>query len=77
MSLCRYAGMFGTPGTGAHAYRIANLAVVDVLGTFGLAWILSRMTGWSFATACLVAFATGILAHRLFCVRTTLDALLF
>ena len=32
MSLCQYKDIFGKPGEGAHSYRVANVAVVDVGG---------------------------------------------
>jgi hypothetical protein len=69
--------MFGVPGQGVHSYRIFNIAVVDVLATLVLAFIISLLFNVSFFYTSIVLFALGILFHRLFCVRTTIDKLLF
>jgi len=85
MSLCKYKDIFGKPGEGAHSIRIINIAVSDVLATIILALVihqilLERILGitnisiWWVVIGC---FASGIIAHRLFCVRTTVDKLLF
>ena len=74
---CPYKNLFGAPRTGAHSYRFMGLAVVDVVLTFAAAGLLA----WTFRTpywpTLLVLFVTGIILHRLFCVQTTLDKLLF
>ena len=74
---CKYSNLFGAPNTGPHAYRIANIAVVDVIATVILAWVVSRGLRLQFAWTLLWCFVAGIIAHRIFCVRTTLDRLLF
>lgn len=74
MSLCKYRSIFGEPGTGAHSFRIFNIAVVDVVVTVLAAVLISRRHFWKVLIALFVA---GIVAHRLFCVRTTVDRMLF
>ncbi len=32
-SLCKYSEIFGAPRTGAHAYRVFDLAIVDIVFT--------------------------------------------
>jgi hypothetical protein len=76
MSLCQYQNFFGAPGTGVHSYRIGNVAIVDVLLTIVAAIILAKLFG-NFWIALVVIVLLGILAHRVFCVSTTLDKLLF
>ena len=34
--LCKYKNALGRPGKGIHSFRIANIAVVDVLLTFAI-----------------------------------------
>ena len=69
---------FATPRQGMHAWRLpGDLAGVDVLGTVVIVFILSRLLHGSFWTYLAVAVLLGILAHRLFNVRTTVDKLLF
>ena len=75
--LCEYAGALGTPFEGFHAQRLCGLALWDVIGTVGLAWLLHRVSGWSLWFSLVVMFLLGVLCHRLFCVETTLDGLLF
>ena len=77
MSLCKYKDMFGKPGKGVHSFRIFNIAVVDVLLTILVAYLISKMFHLRFDITLIVLFIFGILAHRVFCVRTTVDKLLF
>lgn len=74
MSLCPYTNIFGRPNEGVHKYRIFNVAVVDTLLTIFAAFLISRRHFW---IVLALLFITGIILHRLFCVRTTIDKLLF
>jgi len=83
--LCAYKDLFGVPGAGLHSYRIMNIAVVDVLATLILAFVVHQfiLEGWldihwiSIWWVIGASFLAGIISHRLFCVRTTVDKLLF
>jgi hypothetical protein len=70
--------MLGKPGEGIHAYRIFDIAVVDVmwtlLGGFLLSLVFPRVPKLYIITG---LFVLGILVHRLFCVRTKIDRLVF
>ena len=77
MDLCKYKNILGVPGQGPHSYRIFNIAIVDVLLTLILAYIISYIYNISFVKTSITLFILGILLHRLFCVRTTIDKLLF
>jgi hypothetical protein len=77
MNLCRYQNVFGAPKEGVHSYRFLNLAVVDVGGTVFIAFLISYFFKLPFLQTCAVCFVLGIVLHRLFCVRTTVDRLLF
>lgn len=77
MNLCKYSNIFGLPNTGLHSIRIANLAIVDVLSTILFAWIVHYFTKWNLWLVIGISFLAGIIAHRIFCVRTTIDKLLF
>ena len=75
---CDYKDALGQVGTGVHSYRLFNIAVVDVLLTVLLAYIIYRFVpGYNFFLVLLACFASGIALHRLFCVRTTVDKALF
>jgi len=76
---CEYKDIFGKVGEGIHSYRIFNIAIVDVLATMVLAGAVQYLffPKYSFWFILLVAFIVGIIAHRMFCVRTTVDKVLF
>ena len=75
--LCNYKNIFGEVGKGAHKYRIFNIAVIDVFFTILVAFIISYFAKVNFWITLLILFLSGIVLHRLFCVRTTIDKLLF
>ena len=74
---CKYKNIAGEPGKGIHSYRIMDVAILDVIGTIIIAFIISYFSGYSFPLVLGVLFFSGIFLHRLFCVRTTIDKLLF
>jgi hypothetical protein len=77
MNLCKYRNMLGVPGKGVHSYRIFNIAIVDVILTLIVAYIISYIFKKSFFWVSIILFVLGIILHRIFCVRTTVDKLLF
>ena len=77
MNLCKYKNLFGKPNTGVHSYRFMNIAIVDVILTIIIAILLSYFLKKSFIYTSIPLFILGIMLHRLFCVRTTIDKLLF
>ena len=77
VDLCKYKDIFGRPREGAHAYRIFNVAVVDVIATVVVAFLIARAFGFVFWKSLVVLFLIGIISHRMFCVRTTVDKWVF
>ncbi len=77
MNLCKYKDILGIPGKGIHSYRIFNIAIADVIMTIIAAFIISYFFKFNFWIVLLILFILGILLHRLFCVRTTIDKLIF
>ena len=77
MNLCKYKDAFGEPGKGVHRFRIFNIAIVDTLLTVLLAYVIAYFSGFSLYYVIPGTFLFGIVLHRLFCVRTTVDKLLF
>lgn len=75
--LCKYKDALGVPGKGIHQYRIFNIAIADVLLTIIVAGIIAWIFKLNFWLVLLILFLLGIILHRLFCVRTTVDKLLF
>ena len=77
INLCKYRNALGVPGKGAHSIRLGGVAIVDVIMTLLGAYIIAYFTRTSFAWTATGFFLLGIILHRLFCVRTTIDKLLF
>ena len=79
--LCKFSNIFGKPNEGLHQYRIFDVAIVDVVLTFVGAYILFILLNNIFNTSyyiyVIVLFLVGVVMHRLFCVRTTVDRALF
>ena len=77
MNLCKYKNILGQPGKGIHSYRLFGVAIADVIMTIIGAYILSLIFKLSFIKTLIFLFLLGIILHRLLCVRTTVDKLLF
>ena len=86
MSLCKYKNIFGEPNTGVHSVRIFNIAIFDVISTIivGVVFyeivivILLKMNDRIKLWMVIVFFfILGIILHRAFCVKTTVDKLIF
>jgi hypothetical protein len=76
-NLCKYRNALGVPGKGVHSVRLGGVAIVDVIMTLVGAYVIAYFTRTSFAWTAAGLFLLGIILHRLFCVRTTIDRLLF
>ena len=74
---CQYKDIFGKVGKGVHKYRIFNVAIVDVIFVIIFGFIISYIFRKNIWLVLLILFVIGIIAHRIFCVRTTVDKLLF
>jgi hypothetical protein len=73
---CKYKNALGIPGKGAHTH-VLGFAVMDITMTIVGGALLAYIFKWSYLWTILILFLLGILLHRLFCVRTTLDKALF
>jgi hypothetical protein len=75
--LCENRNALGVPGKGVHSLRVGGIAIVDVIFTLVGAYIIAYFARTSFAWTAAGLFLLGIIMHRMFCVRTTIDKLLF
>jgi hypothetical protein len=77
--LCKYKNALGIPGKGIHSYRICNLAIVDIIFTLLGARILQILIFPEnhYLLILTALFLLSIVLHRMFCVKTTIDKLLF
>ncbi len=79
---CKYQNIFGEVNKGVHRFRILDIAIVDVCATILFAYIIHFLfpqlfIEYNFIIILATLFLIGIVMHRLFCVRTTIDKLLF
>ena len=79
--MCPYKNIFSEPNTGWHKYRIFNLAIIDIIFTIIGAFLLYQIQyinrNISLLNFTISLFILGIITHHVFCVRTTIDKLLF
>ena len=76
--LCQYKNILGKPGQGIHSYRIFNIAIVDVVLTIIGAYIIYLfLPKINYFVILILLFILGIILHKIFCVRTTIDKYLF
>lgn len=69
---CPFKDIFGKPREGVHSYRIFDIAIVDVIMTFGAAYLISENSQFTFIQSSLGLFVSGFILHWLLCVETTL-----
>jgi hypothetical protein len=77
MDLCKYKNALGETNKGIHSYRLFGIAIADVIMTILVAYLISYFFNISFTYTTIILFGLGIVLHRLFCVRTTVDKTLF
>jgi hypothetical protein len=75
--LCKYKHIFGEPNAGIRKYRIFDIAIFDTVVVIVCGILISYFTGYKLWKTLAVLFISGIIVHRLFCLRTGLDKLLF
>jgi hypothetical protein len=78
----KYKDFFGKPGQGVHKYRVLNFAIVDVVATIVVVYLIYLLLTYfgyvvNFWILLLGMFILGIFLHRIFGVRTTVDKILF
>jgi hypothetical protein len=77
LGFCKYKDMFGKPREGLRRYRIFDVSIMDAVVVIVFVYIFTYFTKYSFWPSLAVTFLLGIFAHRLFCVRTRVDKILF
>lgn len=77
MGLCKHKDILGKPYEGIHSYRLLDIAIADVAITAVGAGAISYVYKVPFRYTNISLFSLGIVFHRMFCVRTTIDKILF
>jgi hypothetical protein len=81
-ALCPYRHVFGKEREGFHAYRVFDVAIVDLAMTIGAAIAIGKWMGYGTYTQSMLlcilgTLLIGVIAHRVFCVDTKFGVLLF
>jgi fatty acid desaturase len=77
IDLCKYKDLFGEPRKGLRKYRIFDIAILDVAVVIVIGLAISFFTKMNIWIVLGILFLSGIIAHRVFCVRTGVDQMLF
>ena len=77
MELCKFKNVFGQVGHGLHSYRCFDIAIFDLILTIVLAYLISKIMKINFIYTLFGTLLLGIILHRLFCVKTTVDVAIF
>jgi len=75
--LKKFKEIFGREGEGVHSIRIFNIAIVDVLLTILGGLLISCFMKINFWIIFIILILSGIILHRLFCVNTTINKMIF
>ena len=76
---CKYSDIFGKVGESIHSYRVLGIAAIDFIMTIIVSYLLKNIffKNYEYYEVFIGIFLLGIIFHRLFCVRTTIDKILF
>jgi hypothetical protein len=81
MNLCKYKDIFGKPNEGVHSIRFLNIAIVDLSMTIIFSYIFHYLFGLdvfiNYLYFLIITLIIGIVVHRLFCVNTTINKIIF
>jgi hypothetical protein len=76
VDLCKYKDALGKAGSDEYT-RILTVRVMDIVTLIAGSYLIAYMFDFSFWKTIFVIFIIGIIAHRMFCVRTAVDKMLF
>lgn len=75
--LCQYRHIFGKERQGFHSWRLFDIAIGDLLLTIIGAYLLSFALKTQFIITFITVLVIGVIVHRLFCVNTKINTLIF
>ena len=77
--LCKYKNLLGEAGStiGMRKYRLLGISIMDVTVVVLIGFLISYLTKFDIWLTLGCLFIFGIFTHRLFCVRSTVDKLIF
>lgn len=75
--LCDYRHIFGEARKGFHSWRLFDIAIGDVILTLLLSLFISYVIKVNVIITFTIVFIIGIIVHRLFCVNTKINVMIF
>ncbi len=75
--LCPYRHIFGEERKGFHSIRVFDIAVGDVVLTIMVAALYAYIYNVHIAVVLFYAMLLGIIIHRMFCVNTKINEMIF
>jgi hypothetical protein len=75
--LCPYRHIFGEERKGFHSLRLFDIAIGDVFLTILLSLFISYVSKLNVITTFIIVFIIGIVVHRIFCVNTKVNVMIF
>jgi len=76
--LCEYNKIFGEPRKGVHKYRLFDFAIIDIIFTVLFAYFINKyMNINNFTLVFIILIIFAIIFHKIFCVRTKLNQIIF
>jgi hypothetical protein len=76
VDLCKYKDVLGKAGSDEYT-RIFTVRVMDLVTLIVGSYLIAYLFNFSFWKTLLVIFISGIVVHRMFCVKSAVDKLLF
>ena len=77
MSICQYKDILGIPGKGFHSHYGFGFAILDLIATLIIAYYISKHYKYKFYHIFGGLMLLAIFLHKIFCVKTVLNNLLF
>lgn len=74
---CKYKHIFGEEKKQFHSLRIFDIAVGDVIGTIIIGILIAYVFKINTLVTCFGLFVLAICLHRLFCVNTKINTIIF
>lgn len=74
---CKYKNILGFPKEGFHASRFLGFAFNDLIGTLIIAIIFAYQFKISYVVSVMMFLTIAVIMHRLFCVNTALNTIIF
>lgn len=74
---CKYKHIFGEERKHFHSLRFLDVAIGDVVGTIIIGVLIAYVFQINTMMTCLSLFVLAIFLHRMFCVNTKINTIIF